>query len=49
MVDAGIFPSIIQISINQEVGDTKYEAIYAISSVVTRGSHEQIRYNDLLF
>ncbi|KAH0721288.1 hypothetical protein KY290_006210 [Solanum tuberosum] len=44
MVDAGIFPSIIQVSINQEVGDTKYEAVYAISSAVTRGSHEQIRY-----
>lgn len=48
MVDAAIFPPIIQISINQEVGDTKYEAMYAISIASRRGSHEQIRYN-LLF
>ncbi|XP_059298069.1 importin subunit alpha-1a-like [Lycium ferocissimum] len=44
MVDESIFPPLIQISINQEVDDTKYEATYAISSAARRGSHDQIRY-----
>nr|XP_009601779.1 importin subunit alpha-1b-like [Nicotiana tomentosiformis] len=44
MVDAAIFPPIIQIAINQEVDDIKYEAIYAISSAARRGSQDQIRY-----
>ncbi|XP_075092102.1 importin subunit alpha-8-like [Nicotiana tabacum] len=44
MVDAAIFPPIIQIAINQEVDDIKYEAVYAISSAARRGSQDQIRY-----
>lgn len=48
MVDAAIFPPIIQIAINQEVDDIKYEAVYAISSAARRGSQDQIRHNLLI-